>query len=201
MGRRRRVDLNKLPSNSQRPKRKVGKKPTAITSGKIRTKKASGGFAKEVRNIGNSLFEEIVVPAIKSAIVDFFSNGVNMAMFGSGSNTRRRDGRRPYNRMYSGNSRRASPRRRGSRRAPERTEDVMEDIFFDDREDAKLVLGRMMELIGDYGVATIGDLYSLVGMASNYTHERWGWENINDSRVHYTSEGYLVDFPEPEYFN
>lgn len=190
----RKLRLDKLPSNNlTTPNEEV-----SIITGGVKTRRG-GGLAREVRNIGNSLFAEIVMPAIKSAVVDFFSNGVNMMMFGSDSQPRRGQPR-SYNKQYR-ERRRGSARQRSPNRRIERTQEVFEDIFFDRRDDAQLVLGRMMELVADYGQASIGDLYSLVGLASNITHEGWGWDDLSRVRVHYSSEGYVVDFPEPEYFN
>lgn len=190
----RKLRLDKLPSNNlTTPNEEV-----SIITGGVKTRRG-GGLAREVRNIGNSLFAEIVMPAIKSAVVDFFSNGVNMMMFGSDSQPRRGQPR-SYNKQYR-ERRRSGGRQRSPNRRIERTQEVFEDIFFDRRDDAQLVLGRMMELVADYGQASIGDLYSLVGLASNITHEGWGWDDLSRVRVHYSSEGYVVDFPEPEYFN
>lgn len=188
---RRKLDIDSLPSNNLE---EIDKDLKVVTT-KVKTSK-SGGFAVEVRNIGNSLFEEIILPAVKSAVVDFFSNGVNMVMFGRESTNRGRSRHTAYNKM----SRRRGPQRsRQPARRARQVEEVMEDIFFNNRDDAQEVLGRMMELINDYGWATIGDLYSLVGLSTNYTHERYAWNNLGRCRVQYTSEGYLIDFPEPEY--
>ena len=194
---RKKVNLNKLPSNSQSTSN--DKEVTVITTN-VKTKKG-GGLAREVRNIGNSLFEEIVMPSIKSAIVDFFSHGVKMMMFGQDQPSRFGSRPQSYNTQYR-SQRRAQPRgRTPNRNIIQQTETVFEDVFFANREEAQLVLGRMMELVAEYGMATIGDLHSLVGLAQNITHEGWGWDNLSGVRVQFSSEGYVIDFPEPVYFN
>lgn len=192
---RKKVDLNSLPSNNMEP---VDKDISVVTTGRIKTRKG-GGLANEVRTIGNSLFEEIILPAVKSAVVDFFSNGVNMIMFGRESTRPRGDGRHTaYNRMHKGRQR-SSRNRRSSSQNIRQTEEIFEDIFFDERHDAENTLGRMMELTAEYGWATIGDLYSLVGLSSNYTHERYGWDDLRRCRIQFTTEGYVIDLPDPEY--
>ena len=191
---RRKLDINRLPSNDLEPR--DDRNVEIVTTGRVKTRKG-GGLANEVRGIGNSLFEEIILPAVKSAIVDFFSNGVNMVMFGRESTSRGRGRHTSYNRMHKNRQRRQD--RRSPRQNVRRTEEIFEDIFFDDRHDAEKTLGRMMELIVDYGWVTIGDLYSLVGLGSNYTHERYGWNDLHRCRVQYTTEGYIIDLPEPDY--
>ena len=193
---RRNLNLNRLPSNDREPRE--DKDVSIVTSGGIKTRKG-GGLAKDVRTIGNSLFEEIILPSIKSAIVDFFSNGISMVMFGKDS-VGRRGGQTAYSKQYQRGRQRGRTNRRGpAMRNIRQTEEVFEDIFFDERGDAELVLGRMMELTAEYGWATVGDLYSLVGLSANYTHERYGWENLGRCRIQFTTEGYVIDLPEPDY--
>ena len=193
MTRRNRVNLSRLPSNNETtPNRKD---LTPIVQG--RTRKRGHGLAGEIQNIGNSLFAEIVVPAIEAGMLDFLTSGLSM-LFNRGANRgSQQPRRRSYNSMYTRKtrSRRGSQQRRYS--APE--DPIFEDVFFDNREDAGLVLGKMMERTAEYGVATVGDLNNLVGLNSNPTYERYGWEDLRGTRVHYTSEGYLIGFPEPEY--
>jgi hypothetical protein len=187
---RRRFDLEQLPSNNKLISNDRGVR--AVTTGRV---KQRSSVYSNVRNIGNSLFEDIVIPAIKSVISDFFSNALNMALFGESSTPASKGSRRPYHRMYErrGVSNRHTPTKSA------RVEVMFEDVLYDTREDAELVLGRLLELIAEYDQATIGDLYSLVGLQSNYTHERYGWFDLSRSRVHFTSDGYLIDLPEPEH--
>jgi hypothetical protein len=191
---RRKIDLERLPSNNQMTSNRK-----AIIKGGVKTRPI-GGVANKVRDIGNSLFEEIILPSLKSSVIDFFGEGIRMVINGRPDYRRtRRPDHQSYNNMYRQRRRPAQDRRRSSRKRPQQSEAVYEDIYFDRRDDAELVLGRMMELIAEYSWATIGDLYSTVGITSNYTHERYGWDNLQGVRVIYTTEGYVIDLPEPEY--
>ena len=193
MTRRNRINLSRLPSNNKTTSNR--KELTPIVQG--RTHKRGGGLAGEIQNIGNSLFAEIVVPAIEAGILDFFTSGLSM-LFNKGESRRSHQSHRTsYNSMY---SRKTRSRRGVQQRRYSPPEDVIfEDVFFDNREEAHLVLGKMMERTAEYGVATVGDLNNLVGLNSNSTYERYGWVDLQGTRVHYTSEGYLIGFPEPEY--
>lgn len=189
----RKLRLDKLPSNNLT----TPNKEVSIITGGVKTRKG-GGLAREVRNIGNSLFEDIIIPAIKAAVVDFFSNGVNMMMFGSDS--RPHPGQpRSYNKQY--RKSKLGSHKKGVNRIVQHTEEVFDPIFFEHRGDAQLVLGRMMEYVAEYGVATVLDLHSLAGLATNVTQQGWGWDDLSGTKVHFSSEGYVVNFPEPEYYN
>jgi hypothetical protein len=90
------------------------------------------------------------------------------------------------------------------RRSPNRyvrNEAVFEDIFFHKRDDARRVLAYLQDKIERHGQATIGDYYAMVGKTSNITHEGWGWVELGRIRINYSSEGYVIDFPEPDYLN
>ncbi len=197
--RKKNVQLNKLPSNNLTTPNKKDVSP--IISGGVKTRKG-GGLARDVRNIGNSLFGELILPALKKMALDFLNEAGEQMLF-KGQNVPRRGRHQPYNKLYREESRhgRSAPRKRGVNKNIHRSQEVFEDVFLENRREAQLVLGRMMELIADYGVATVGDLYSLVGLGTNITHEGWGWDDLSQTRVNYTSEGYVIDFPEPEYFN
>ena len=190
---RKKLDIDSLPSNNLEP---VEEKDIAVvTTGGVKTR--SGGFSSTIRNIGNALFDSIVIPAFQSLTEDFVGEAVRMLVRGGTSISKgaTRGKHTAYNKQYNQRS-----KRRGSTgRNVTRTQTVYEDIFFDYREDAEVVLGRMMELIAEYRWATIGDLHSLAGMDSKYTHERYGWTDLRRVRVQHTTDGYLITFPEPEY--
>ena len=196
---RRKLDINSLPSNNQEEPEQL----SAVTTGRITTRK-KGGLANEIRNIGNSLFSSIVLPAMKGAVLDFFSDGLRMALF-RGDNAGPRGGAPvAYNQQYQ--TRRRQIRRVGHNQPAvqnvQHVEELFDDIYFGDRREAQLVLGRMMERIANYGSATIGDLYSLVGLSpGGYTHEDYGWTDLRQCRILSTAHGYVIDFPEPGYLS
>ena len=154
---RRKLDINSLPSNNQEEPEQL----SVVTTGRIKIRK-KGGLANEVRNISNSLFSSIVMPAIKGLVLDFINDGLRMTLFGRDNVTPRGGGHTPYHRMQ--DTRRRQIRRVGRNRPAtqnvQHVEELFEDIYFEHREDAQTTLGRMMERIAEYGKATIGDLYS-----------------------------------------
>ncbi|MCK4787427.1 MAG: hypothetical protein KAV87_26955 [Desulfobacteraceae bacterium] len=187
---RRKINLEELPSNNQTtPNRNM------VLRGEVRTT-PRGGVANKIRDIGNSLYESIIRPAMEDNAIDFFNEGIRMLIKGQSYDVRP-TGRQSYNSMY--RQRQKSPTRRSQLRRPKEHEETFEDVYFNDRRDAEGVLGRMMERIAHYDMVTIGDLYSLVGITSNFTHERWGWRNLRHCKVIYTTEGYVIDFPDPDY--
>lgn len=207
MARRSRISQEIFPSNN----RTISNTSEPIVrQGSVRTGQRGPHIANTVRNVGNDLFRDIVMPTIKNMLAEFFSDGISRLIFGSGdtpSGYGYGGGHRSYNRPYRTPSRSSRRRSTVSRhrepnyRAPQSPTEVMDDIFFDNRQDAKNVLGRLMELIADrnYNIATVGDLYSIIGLSTNYTQERYGWDDLAGVKVLHTTQGYVIDFPEPIY--
>lgn len=65
--------------------------------------------------------------------------------------------------------------------------------------DAQKVLHAMREIIENFSVVTIADLYELVGLPGHYTFSRMGWSTLDAVEIRAAEEkGWFVDFPEPE---
>ena len=71
-----------------------------------------------------------------------------------------------------------------------------DDIILDDRGEAEEVLRQLDLLIADYGVASVSDLYDLVGATAPYTGNRYGWTNLRNAQaVRLHDGGYLLKMP------
>lgn len=191
----RKLDLDRLPSNNQTTTNK-----RIELTGEIRSK-PRGGIANKVRDIGNSLFQEIVVPALQDGAIEFLSEGFSRLIRGGSDTTYTRARKHTdYSGVYRNTTRRRPlARRAGERRTAQRVTHVFEDVYFDNRRDAENVLGKMMEFILEFGWVKVGDLYAMVGLPQDYIHEDWGWRDLHGTRVSYTNDGYLIMFDEPEY--
>jgi len=100
----------------------------------------------------------------------------------------------PYNRM----ARRddfSDDRRSISRSARSRHD--FDDIILETRGEAEDVLSHMVDLIEDYGVASVGDYYDLLGIESNFTDNKYGWINVADGYVDRVRDGYCIRLPRP----
>ena len=70
-----------------------------------------------------------------------------------------------------------------------------DDIILDTRKEAEEVLDRMDDLIDNYGVVSVADLYDLVGISGNYTDNKYGWTNLRNADVQRVRDGYLLKLP------
>ena len=198
--------MNDYKSNSNRSKeiqnakapereRKVEKvvSGTVITKKKSSIRKFADEFISEdAKNVKSYVVGEVLIPAIKKAISDIITDGIDMILYGGS----RRDGRR------SGTADRVSYRsyydRDGRSREPRSvapTRYSTDEIILDNRAEAEEVLLRMDELMDTYGLVRVADLYDLVGITGQYTDNKYGWTNIRNAEIVRVRDGYVIKMP------
>lgn len=178
--------------------RKDREKLDKVVTGAAKTKKKSEArrflniFAPDdAENVKSSILSDVIVPGVKAAIADVIS----IVLFGdTGRIGSRKSGgsRIAYQKYY--DDRRDDRREYGRPRAAVGFE--YDDIIFETRGDADLVLDQLESAIAKYEVASVADLYDLAGVTCrNYTANRYGWSDIQSAKVVRTSEGYVIRLP------
>lgn len=204
------------PPNSHRSKTDKAdipeKKVEKVVSGNVvRRKKGLGRQVAETftgedaQSVGQYILFDVLIPASKSMISDAVSQGVERMLFGD---VRRRPngGARvgtgsgthvSYNRMSSSSPGRAfepdGPRRTMSRQA--RATHNFDEIILESRGEAEEILERLTDLVSQYDVATVTDLYDMIGVTGSFTDEKWGWYDLRSASVSRVRGGYLLDLP------
>jgi len=193
--RKNKIDIANLPAGKNKNLTPVA------TASKVGVKRpVSSRMANDIRNIGNSLFREIILPDIKSSVESFFQNAVHM-IFNPGNASIGR-GYTNYNKI--GSRRRTSSSYSFQRRPMQRVEEIRDYVYqdpcFEERWEAETVLSSLFERLAEYPYVTVGDLLQLSGQPSNHTHETWGWGSIKGTKVIYINgEGYVIDLPPPQH--
>lgn len=169
-----------------------------VVTGKVVTKKKSA-FSKftdeiiseDAKNVKSYVFGEVLIPAIKKAISDIVTDGIDMILYGeSRKGGRRSTADRVSYTSYS--SRSSDPR---DRRPVSSNRYTYDDIILDNRADAQDVLDRMDEIVEMYGVVSVADLKDLVGISGNYTDNKYGWVSTAAMDIVRVREGYMIKVP------
>lgn len=144
---------------------------------------------------------DVMLPAARDIVYETGSEFISRLMYGD---SRRRGSTPPqsgptgvvsYNRMYSMGTRQTGPQRAFSRRA--RASHDFDEVVLASRAEAEEVIDRMYEVVSQYGIVTVADLYELVGIAASHTDNKWGWHELRGAGVSRTRDGYLLDLPQP----
>lgn len=179
--------------------REEKKKMDKVIKGPVKTKKkndiqklADVFISEDVENVKSYILMDVLVPAMKKAISDIVTNGVDMILYGEAGRGKRGSSasKISYRSYYD----------RERDRHPSRNRAVYDydDIILDSKGEAEEVLSKMDEVIDTYGVASVGDLYDLVGIDGNYTDNKYGWTDIRSARsVRVKDGGYMLKLPKP----
>lgn len=166
---------------------------TAKVKKKNELQKLAGVFISEdAKNVKTYVFSDILVPAIKKAIVDIVTDGINMFFYGgTGRGRSSSSGSKVSYRSYYD---RKDDRYNDSR---PKTGYSYDEIILETRGEAEEVLSQLSDLIDTYRVATVADLYDLVGITHNYTDNKYGWTNIRNAEAQRCKDGYMLKLPKP----
>lgn len=210
--------MEEFPSNAKRPveseKTERPKVEKVVTGKVVQAKKPLGRRFAEVfvggdaRSAWASVLMDVLVPALKDMASDAVTQGFERMIYGDSSPASRR---RPtsrfgtgtytsYNRysrpsMSQGPTPRPDEPRTLSRRS--RSMHDFDEIVLETRAEAEEVLDRLFDIIDNYKVATVSDLYDLVGITGAFTDEKYGWDDLRGTKVVRSRNGYLVDLPRP----
>lgn len=184
-----------LQSENVQSKRKIEK----VISGSAKTKEknkiqrfADVFVSEDISNVKNYIFIDVLVPAIKKAVCDVVTNGVNMFLYGESESNRSgtKASRISYKSYY---DKRDETRHKSNRIGNSFDYD---DIIFNSRGDAEIVLNTMDDMISQFGVVSVGDLYDLADISTtNFTVNNYGWTDIRSAAVVRVKDGYMLKMP------
>ena len=184
------------------PKKKVEK----VVTGNVRVRKKTQAskfkdvfISEDAANVKSYILMDVLVPAVKKAVADIVTDGIDMILYGGSgggrSKNRSRSSKVSYTNFY---DRRDEGRSRIDTR---RTSYGVDDIVLDTRGEAEDILMHMRDIIDEYDFASVADLYDLVGVTGSYTDNKYGWDNIRNAEVVRVRDGYLLKMPKAKPIN
>lgn len=175
------------------------KKVEKVVSGTTRVKKKSEAkkfadvfMAEDIENVKSYIFMDVLVPAVKKAISDVVTNGIDMILYGENGRTKKGSSSKVSYRSYYDRGKNNHSASSSVKRAYD-----YDDIILDNRGEAEDVLERMYELIDIYDNVSVADYYDLLGVSSDYTDNKYGWTELPNSSVVRVKDGYKIRLPKP----
>ena len=203
-GRERRV-LVDYPANSRKsrtapPEREPVEKVT--TTDVVRRKHGTGAkffrtfFSEDSDTVFSYVVMEVLLPAAKNMVSDAVSQGIERMLFGDARpRTGQRQGYTNYSNRFAQRYGTGTPVARTDMTRQARATHDFSDIIIGSRAEAEDVLDRLRDLINTYEVATVSDLYDLVGLTGEFTDDKWGWYDLRSAAVRAVRGGYLLHLP------
>lgn len=172
------------------------KRAVKVVTGNVKTKKrgemrkfADVILAEDVGEVKRRAVEDVLIPSIKNALLDLIVETATMLFKGESARGRKRAGDYVSYRSYSDRD------RRESREPRAKTRFDFEDLIFESRGEAELVREQMGDMIEQYGMVTVSDMYDMADLTAPYTGNRYGWTSIRSAEVVRTRDGYIIKLP------
>lgn len=194
-------------SNSHKSKAELASQPPKkiekVTHGKVKVKKRGEMsklkdvfIAEDTSSIKSYVLMDVLVPAIKKAVRDIVTDGIEMLLYGSTGH-----GRKSTSASYVSYDRFSRDDRRYESSVRPVAGYSYNNIVLESRGEAEEVLARMDELMAEYGLVTVADLYDLVGVTGQYTDNKYGWMNIRSAEIVRVRDGYVIKLPKAQPIN
>lgn len=176
------------------------KKVTKVVNGPVKTKRndvrklADIFISEDVSNVKSYIFMDVLVPAIKKAIYDIVTNGIDMFLYGgSGKGRNNQPGAKVSYRNY------YEQKNNGGYRASDNSRQSnafdYDDIVFNNRGEAEAALQQMKDIVARYGIVTVNDLYEMTPLSAPYTSQKYGWMDVSNVDIVRVRDGYILKLP------
>jgi len=172
-------------------------------------------FGADPDGVVSYILWDVLIPAAKETMQDMVTQGIEMFLFpnsggrsrrGRGSRSRGKTGVVSYGNMYRNESytHRRPPWEKpssgySSSRTPRssRHRSRLDAVVFETGDEAHQVLSIMREILEQYGAVTVADFYDIAGLENHAqaTDNAWGWENLENSSVSRTRDGFEIHLP------
>lgn len=201
---------NSKKSDEKKPIEKVPLKGTVIQKKPSFASKLKETFiAEDARDVGDYILWDILVPTVKRTIRDIIVGSADRVFLGTGvssnSSVLHRERGVTYVKRRTDYSSASQSNRPGTRvetrslPSPQgsRINFGLNDIVFDNYEDASNVLERLVDYLDTYGQVSVDDYFDLIGQTSPYTAQRWGWSSLSSATIINVNGGYFIKLPNP----
>ena len=204
------IDLyNNLPDNSKTNRNKQKEETTdktpvnekraeKVVHGKVKTKKnemrnlANVFISEDTSNVKNYIIMDVIVPAVKKTLYDLVVGALDITLYGGRGSGKRPSADKVSYRDYNSISKSGDRSYGGSRTTSGYSYD---DVVVETRGEAEAVLSRMDEIMEEYEIVRVADLYDLVGITGDYTDNKYGWTNIRNASIVRVNGGYKINMP------
>lgn len=159
-------------------------------------------LAESPKAIAKKVVDEVVVPRVKAGIEQAFNeflsgmlwnNSMHRPPSGIVSGPVLRGGGVNYNVISSQPNSMAQARQAvgGS------SSGNYQDLTVPTQQYAETLLANMIELMNQYRVVTVADLYELAGMTTAISDNSYGWTSLDTARINKVRDGYSLELPRP----
>lgn len=157
-------------------------------------------FAESPKTLGKKIGKEIVVPRLKASFEEAATGFLSGMLWGGGN--------RPPSNVVQGTVLRANGIAYNQMSQPNMMTQARQatvnqssgnytDLVLPTQQFAEILLGNMYELLNNYRVVAVADLYELAGITPAPSDNAYGWTTLDGARISKVREGFLLELPRP----
>lgn len=171
-----------------------------VVSGKVRTRenksrKFLGTFiAGDANSVWDTILMDVLVPSLKKLVSEGITTAADLFIYGeSRGRSKSSSDKVSYRRYYDD---RYGERREERRSVRASSRFDYDELLFDTRGEAELVLDHMKDTVAEYGLVSVADMYEFAGLSAPYTSHDYGWMSLRAAGVkRVAGDGYVLDLP------
>lgn len=190
-------------SNSNLSKEKEAAQPERqvkkVITGNVRTRENKGRkflgnfIASDADSVWDAIFMDVLVPSLKKLLSEGITTAADLFIYGESKGRSKSSDRVSYRKYY--DDRYGDRDRRESERRPARNRFDYDEIVYETRGQAEVVLRHMREACDEYGLVSVADLYEFSGESAPWTSHDYGWMSLRTAEVKRIRDGYIIDLP------
>lgn len=157
-------------------------------------------FAESPKNLAKKVGRDVVVPRIKQGFEQAFNEFLSGMLWGGDKTpanlvqgTVIRGGAQSYSNISTQNAMLAA--RQATQ--PSQNSGNYQDLTVPTQQYAEALLANMFDLLNQYRVVAVADLYELAGLGTSPSDNAYGWTSLEGSRISPRGGGYLLELPRP----
>jgi hypothetical protein len=196
-----------LPDKSlpQAPKKNI----TPVVSGVVQVKRPATRrfmdfvFQESPKELTKRVGRDVIAPRFKAGIEEALNSFIAGMMWGDGANrpisnvvrgTVLRGGGVNYSAVSQGPQSLMQARQANETRS---SSGNYQDLIMPTQQTAELVLANMYELLNQYRVVAVADLYELAEITPAPSDNSYGWTSFDGARIRSVGNGYVLELPRP----
>lgn len=160
-------------------------------------------FAESPKDLAKKVGRDVVVPRVKAGFEQAFNEFLAGMLWGNGMN------RPPSNIVagavirpggginYQGISTQASSLTQARQAVVNQSSGNYQDLVLPTQQFAETLLSNLIDLMNQYRVVAVADLYELAGMTPAISDNSYGWTSLDTARISKVREGFLLELPRP----
>lgn len=197
------MDLPDKSDTSRGPKKDI--KP--VVSGAVQVPRPATRrffdflFAESPKALGRKIGKDVVVPRVKAGFEEAINSFLSGMLWGDSANrpmgnmiqrTMLRGGGTNYNQMSDPHN--ISHARQAN---VQQSSGNYQDLVVPTQQMSEVLLANLYELLNQYRVVAVADLYELAGITPQISDNSYGWVSLDGARISKVRDGYLLELPRP----